>query len=422
MKLIHVCAVFMVGGAVAFGLFQRSRLSELRSEKERLQSLSTSPQGTTSSGRESATKLAQALPPLAGREHLTEIKSLISIGMGRGGNDFDPAEQEAAVVRLKSLMKGLGHEAAAQLIAEFRENPQTLPNDPLFRPHLEAWIIGVYVMENPSNVLPLIIQLRPELPGRQKLMFETFIAWMRADSAAALRWYQEQSDRTILDNDAMKEEVVIGYARLDPAKAVATALDWSRESSSWNADLVGSRVASTLRNTAERADFLNALHEAAKKSADAEGILALRAGYVSQLRGRLSASTFADATMVIDTYFNPEEKRQFMTESFPGDSEEPGKWATWLMKADAPVNWGHPVAKVIMSWTERDQAGAEAWLAAAADGEVKNVAIAVYVSRVTETDPENATKWVNKLPAGKDRQHLEHTIKRSIQEMEKSGL
>jgi len=403
---------------------QHRHLSETRAEIDRLKALARSGQKVSGRGhlpRQDKAPIQQE--PLsadamstAGAEALPEVRDLIgrltSGWLGTEDLRGHPNELADDIDRLEELLSGMGAATARDLLDELSHagaSERVLKN-----------LRWVYAAMNPSQSLAWDMT---EDPG-QSLAWDTaddprqqreyaiprdFKAWIHADRAAAVRWFQEQEAKGVSLSSVgrLLDDYMNAEANTDPVRAVAE-IEKRMDQNPYLLRAEGRVVIGFSADAASgsRIGLINACNAAAMRPDASDLMVNIRDETVDNLAWAMAGEPFNDASAVADACFLPEQKlklAEHVSDGISTGAKAWPHWAKWIASLDEPPEKKIHLLDQMVGQNARlpDRFGEPMWLDELPSGSLKDDVVTRYVEIRCQTQPEAAAKWLSRLSADK---------------------
>lgn len=304
--------------------------------------------------------------------------------------------------RISELLGTLGDFDPAQikvLIAELRAS-ESLNRE------MRRGIVGLAIMtladRQPESALALFTETSDlvEAEGMmQHVLARSIEKLAESNPTAALEWLRANGKKfPDLVGDSTRLAVVAGAAKLDPKLALGLVDELDLD----NKNEVGSRLAAAAATAEERSALLAALRGVAEKKPELVGttLYSLASGLARD--GFDAASSWLDSAQLE----GPELERFISGLNPHAMGDDTGKWLDWMGDRLPPDQRAEKIVQVVGDWTTRDHRAAGEWIRQAADGPLKESAIASYAGTVAPYEPAAAAQWALTLPAGEGRTEL----------------
>ena len=400
MKPVLIISLIALSG-LGIGLFQHSRLADLKAETATLQRSATHPSRREDARPVEAEKVQSS-------KSQAEIEAMMvhtfeMIAKSRGSNRPSQAEQAEAMEAQRLLFTtfaGLDHLAVFDLIEKLKTSG-TLPAE--LRDNIAAGCLEILMQVNPKEALGLL-QLFGNFPANQQQINQAFNQWASGNPGQALRWFEEESKKgnPLTAIPGMAKSAMLVRARVDPARALSHEQFEKLIANPEDSANLGANIAATLHDPRENSGFLAALRREQEKSPGSPSLAKIRSDYLGELCGRIDRWTFEEASGLIDSEFSPDEKLAAVSRlSSVGDFAEPALWADWFAKIEVPKDTLHPLNGFVLGWMHGDPVAAGKWLENAPPSGMKDSLAFNYAFVVVDADPTLAMQWVMKIPEGK---------------------
>lgn len=424
-RIAAASAAFAIVAAILLGTGSRDhqRLAAAREQNTRLAATahelgipvdaltnsafaSAAPRETTRRpGREDASARDARLHDFAGRVAavLAELEAI-----RRDGKPGDVEFQK----RLHGLiyeLQGMVPDDLRALAAIFDTHPAIAEEN---RANLVTFSIRTLANRNPQAALA--IALDPASPLREENHRQSVIGhalgqWAADKPMAAMQWF-EQHAGAIGENQDMRNQLLGGIARQDPALAFEMMAGLGVSDAAVAADAIVGHA-----GDADRRDQVLAAMRAhlAQPPSDPRAAAELRGNVVANLAVQSSRDGAPAAIRWIENAkLTPEELTAVAGRanqlSLSGDRTT---WLDWFVTLDHPEAQEISVREVLRSWTPEDPASAEAWVVRQPQGNARDAALEVLATTIAPHDPARAIRHAADLPPGTARDHhIEHVL------------
>jgi hypothetical protein len=159
----------------------------------------------------------------------------------------------------------------------------------------------------------------------------------------------------------MLESVMLAEARVDPSRAAFRISSEVTKENPASVEMLGSKLASSLRGAAEHQAFLAAMRQVEAKSGRSPVLAKVRSQYVANLSSEMIGWPFEDASALISAEFSPGE---IVTASLLISTQglaDVDRWADWFSKVEAPRDGKDPLSNFMHSWSQTDPGAAAAF-------------------------------------------------------------
>jgi hypothetical protein len=304
--------------------------------------------------------------------------------------------------RIAELLGTLGDFDPAQikvLIAELRAS-DTLDRE------MRRGIVGLAIMtladRQPESALALFTETSDlvEAEGMmQHVLAQSIGKLAESNPTAALEWLRTHGKKfPDLVGDSTRVAVVAGAAKLDPKLALGLVDELDLD----NKNEVGSRLATAVTTAEERSALLAALRGVVEQKPELVGTTLYSLASELARDGFEAASSWLDSAQLE----GPELERFIGGLNQHAMGDDTGKWLDWMGDRLPPDQRAEKIGQVVGAWTRRDHRAAGEWIRQAADGPLKESAIASYAGTVAPYEPAAAAQWALTLPAGERRTEL----------------
>jgi len=402
-QLLTAAAILALG----IGIYQYRHLKELHLKVAALQNASGD---SAEAGRDPRSPGRSAIAPAAAPadDQVAGIKdrivhSLALMTAERGRASISPDDQKAFEA-IPGMIRGLSVTAALELIESLKADPSV---GPPVRGHEAELIMETYVQVNPAQAV-ILIQSLPDIAERDHYLESAFQAWSQTDPAAAIAWFEKETAAGSSFTTAKGEQswMRTAQARVDPVKAVAGMVRYLHAQPT-DGPLRELFFTDRMKSTSEKRGLLSALGAAAKKPEDAEIVAKLRNQVINDLTSSFRKPPFEEATGLIDSEFTLAEKLYFARHiAFDSELEQPGKWARWMAKIEAPLDDEHPLILMARTCGAKTTRSYDAWLEDLPEGNLRDMAIANFCFELSSHDPKHAADWAIRIPKGSIRQSV----------------
>ena len=414
MKIPIVIAIVILLAAAGMGLRDQQRLASVREHHANLVKEAAAlgitldpkhPAGRVITTKHREREDKQVVAKAAAAKFIAFAKVIEQQKENPGPPDESTQER---IVELMDLMMSLDAAELKILIAELRASTDIQDDT---RQGLIAFSVMTLANDHPQTALALMMESK-ELFGeahmRQAMATSALARWAKDDPLGALEWARKHAEtHPEMITDDTKQGLITGAAAKDPKLALKLIGELKLE----EPDAGVSAVASAAGTPGERSNSLEALRSYGASLADSEKNAEMIRDAISKLISDAAREGFAAATQWLDSGdFTADELAHAASRmSHSVKRDETGQWIDWLGQRLPDDKRARVVQDMIRNWSNSDYRAAGNWLAAAADGPVKQAAVRGYAETVARYDPETAAQWALTLPPGKERSA---TIKR----------
>lgn len=282
----------------------------------------------------------------------------------------------------------------------------------LVRKQLASRFIEAIHADRPEDALKLCMHL-PVItsgPGSGSNVFRSALgSWVEADMGNALPWIQQHAKERpdLFDRDAIRivlSEIANQDRRL--------AFSLTGELAVGNPNYATQSIVGSAQTAEERIDAIVALREhllTLESSSDRNEASLLG---ISALGRRMAAEGFDSTHQWVESAgLTERELSSFGSDlGMSIDTAEAPQWMEYFGTRLTGNHCVRPVTGIMRAWTRDDYVAAGQWLAAAPDGEMKNIAISVYAEESVKLEPQVAEQWADNLPPGDLRSETLRTI------------
>lgn len=412
----------ILASAVTLGIWQNSRLHELKRETASLETRATRP---VSAPRDRPAESAPApeSPSQQEKDALREeiVTAFLAFKDRDQGAAPDQAERRRTMLRTSAKFSP---DDIGQLLKKLREDPRLVGQ--LDENETILLCLQIFSETAPAAAIKFLEGHR-DLPDWDAHYAGCFSNFLRTNPREAIRRFDDEAARGNPDfaNSAARQGILIRESKIDPDKMLARAMTPEFASDPETIAHIGGYVASILKTPAEHQQFLAALRRKQNAGDPAPQILKIRAEYIEGLSQKLHDFRFEDSSVLIDSEFTHDEKlASIAVLSSRGDLSDPAKWADWLLKNDSTSweNWAtargkhnrYPVIDVLSNWARQDYQASGKWLEGAPAGPFKAAMSLEYAWTIADVDPALATRYLPQIPVGKDRKNLVKKIAEAL--------
>jgi hypothetical protein len=215
----------------------------------------------------------------------------------------------------------------------------------------------------------------------------------------ALEWViKNKNEFTTFIPEATRSSMAINAGRSNPEYGIRIAYEWFGGVPSGPLML----IAEAATNQKQRAAILSAARECSQRLYPGEPdnhrmddiMQAVAKGVIQE--GYDSASLWIE-----DAKPSPMELDAFASGVLWAKPEDCHRWIEWLATHDISANSAESgIFHLVSQWSMHDQRAAEEWLNSQPEGKQKYWAISAFTWSTVERSPQNAARWVMKMPAG----------------------
>ncbi len=290
------------------------------------------------------------------------------------------------------------------LIMELRDSTEL---DEKTRTGIISFAIMTLANDHPEAALALFTESKGLLGGStipQVILSSSLANWATRDPQGALEWVRiNGKTHPDLVTDQVKVDLLKGAA----ANGLAFSFNLLKELNFKNPNDAVGKLASGVKNEAERTEFLTQFRNYSKSSSSIQSLSPL-----IELGQGIAKDGFAEGSKWIETNSLSPAELDALGSSIARSAKgaEKGEWIEWMGQNLSPQKRDDAVTETMREWTRTDYRAAGEWLAKAPPGPVRNSAVQSYVKTVARYDPATATQWALTLPAGKQQENALNAI------------
>ncbi|RYD60820.1 MAG: hypothetical protein EOP83_18515 [Verrucomicrobiaceae bacterium] len=331
-------------------------------------------------------------------DHLQQLEAMQQ-QQPPGEPDAAMQEREGEFWDRSHLLTVAGWESFISRVLDTTGVPDTVRRD------LINHAISTLAKMDPHSALTMIARISALFDGDRRvteLMDLTIYQLAKQDPVAAADRVRHPGEAlAALVSDQTKISLIIGTSSKDPSLAFRMLDEFDfkdRNQAIWS-------LGESARTPEQKTAILKALRERLPDLTDTNARAMMSKTILKGLANTFAYGNFGEAKKWFESASLTPAELANCAEQLQGSVLRPetGLWIEWLGNKLPPEDSSRITADMMNSWTKNDHQAAATWLSAAADGPVKNSAIAGYVTAVAEYEPEIAARWAITLPDGKER-------------------
>jgi hypothetical protein len=296
------------------------------------------------------------------------------------------------------------------LIIELRASAEL---DPEIRKRAISDVIGMLVQEHPRDSITMFTEF-PEFHQQYPSMLPSTLSYLaKLDPLGAVEWLEaNQAKFPGLASPDTKVWLLSSAAAYNPALSLQLL---QRLPLDFPNDVIGEAIRS-VQSPSDRDLTLAAFRKFLASTPDPEQrSIFQQIGFRSFLTNA-SRDGFEAASQWIETAgFSSGEIETMVKFGFSDgvESDDMGKWISWLNDKLPPEKSSTPIGDTVSTWTRNDFKAVDQWLTLVPEGSLKNIAVRSYAETLAPHEPETAAQWAITLPPGEARDQTLREIHQS---------